>query len=279
MNTLKWQPFPGADVAYYKIYRSMIGFKSPILPPSSLNTKTLQLRLNSGSTQTITFDGTTPVVGKINSTLTGGRAYPSIQNTAYFFVRSDMRTAPGNITIVGGTAMADLGLTARTIYEKSEDEMIATVPALPDPDATLTYEDPDGVCQDWYAISTVSSQGSESLKTPYRQPMTYTGEICVLEGIVTTIQGVRVPDAEVKATIIKYPVRVGKSPQLTREPVTVLTGPDGRFSLPLLQKVHVQLEIPAAEFIRNIEVPEKSCEFITDLQVDLDYRYPLECNI
>lgn len=100
-----------------------------------------------------------------------------------------------------------------------------------------------------------------------------------MEGIVTTLQGVRVADAEVKATIIKFPQEVGGTPQVTLEPITTLTGSDGRFSIPLLQGTLVQFEIPAVGFIRNITIPEKPCEFITDLQVDLDYRYPLECNI
>lgn len=279
MNTLRWAPFPGADVASYKVYRSMIGFRAPVLTPGVLNGKTLQLRLNNGTTQTFTFDSVLSPYDKINATLVGGRAYPSIEDDNYFFVRSDIRSAPGNISILGGTSLTLFGLTAHPIYEKSEDLLIAQIPALPDPEEQLEYEDLDGVCQDWYAVSTVSSSGDESLKTPYRQPMTYTGELCVMEGIVTTLQGVRVADAEVKATIIKFPQEVGGTPQVTLEPITTLTGSDGRFSIPLLQGTLVQFEIPAVGFIRNITIPEKPCEFITDLQVDLDYRYPLECNI
>ena len=279
MNTLRWSPFPGADVASYKVYRSMIGFSAPVLTPSALAGKTLILRLNNGPSQTITFDGVMTPYAKINATLQGGHAYLSVEDSNYFLVRSDVRSAPGNISILGGTSLTDFGLVTRAIYEKSEDALIAQVPALSDPDAQLEYQDEDGVCQDWYAISTVSGLGEESLKTPYRQPMTYTGELCVIEGIVTTLQGARVPDAEVKATIIKFPQEVGKAPQITREPITTLTGSDGRFSIPLLQGTLVQFEIPAVEFIRNITVPAKPCEFLTDLQVDLDYRYPLETNI
>lgn len=279
MNTLRWSPFPGADVASYKLYRSMIGFRAPVLTPSVLSGKTLQLRFNNGAAQTVTFDMSSSPQDKINSIITGGRAYPSLADPNYFLVRSDLRSAPGSLIIIGGTALASLGLTPKSIYEKSEDELISQIPANPDPDVQMEYDDADGVCQDWYAVSTVSSTGSESLKTPYRQPMTYTGELCVIEGIVTTLQGVRVPDVEVIATIIKFPQEIGKAPQITREPIRVLTGSDGRFSVPLLQGTLVQFEIPAVEFIRNITVPAKPCEFITDLQVDLDYRYPLECNV
>jgi len=276
MNTLRWAPFPGADVASYKVYRSIIGFRGTLAPLSSVNGLTMQLKINSGATQTITFDGVTPIVDRINAVLQGGNAYPSVSNPAYFYVRSDVRTTPGNIVIVGGTALALLGVTARSIYEKSEDELIATVPANPDPNILLEYNDDDGVCQDWYAISSVSSSSAESAKTPYRQPMTYTGELCVLEGVVTNLQGTRIADAEVVATLVKYPQEIHKAPQITLEPITTLTGSDGRFSLALLQGALVQVDIPAVGFSRNITVPSKPCEFLTDIQVDLDYRYPLE---
>lgn len=276
MITLKWSPFPGADVVSYKIYRSMVGFEAPVLTPSELNGLTLQLKLNGGATQTITFDNSTSSVDKINATITGGMAYASLEDSDYFLLRSDIRSTPGSVQIVGGTSLSVFGLTARTIYEKSEDIVIATIPATSD---EMVYEDPDGVCQDWYAITTLNTAGEESLKSPYRQPMTYTGDICVLEGIVTTLQGVRIPDAEVIATLIKFPQEIHKAPQISREPIKALTGVDGRFSIPLLQGALVQFEIPIVEFIRNITVPNKPCEFITDLQVDLDYRYPLEVNL
>lgn len=276
MNTLRWAPFPGADVAGYKVYRSMLGFRGLILTPAAANGLTLQLKMNGGATQTITFDGVTPVIDKINASLIGGRAFASISTPSDFYVRSDIRTAPGNIQITGGTALPAMGIMARAIYEKSEDMLIATVPADPDPEVTIEFEDPDGVCQDWYAVTNMSSSGSESAKTPYRQPMTYTGGICVLEGIVTNLQGARIADAEVTATLVKYPQEVHKAPQITLEPITVLTASDGRFSLALLQGALVKIDIPAVGFCRNVTVPNKACEFLTDIQVDLDYQYPLE---
>jgi hypothetical protein len=278
MTTLRWSPFPGADVASYKVYRSMIGFRAPVLTPAALSGKTLQLKMNSGSTQTIQFDGFTISVDKINASLTGGRAYPSLMDDDYFLLRSDVRAAPGSIQIVGGTAMAPLGLTAHTIQERSEDEVIAQILADADPTVVMEYEDLDGSCQDWYTVTTLSSNGTESAKAPYRQPTTYTGGICVLEGIVTNLQGVRMPDVAVSATIVKFPQEIGKCPQVTLEPIMAYTGSDGRFSIPLLQGILVQLDIEAVGFSRNITVPAKAYEFITDLRVDLDYRYPLEYN-
>lgn len=276
MITLRWAPFPGADVVSYKVYRSMIGFSAPVLTPSALGGKTLQLKMNGGTTQTITFDTFYPPYDKINATLVGGRAYLSVEDSQYFLLRSDIRSTPGSVQIVGGTAMTALGLTARTIQEKSEDQLLDQIPADPDPEVVMEYNDQDGVCQDWYTVTSVDSHGTESAKAPYRQPTSYTGQVCVLEGIVTNLQGVRMPDVEVMATLVRYPQAIGKCPQITLEPITTYTGSDGRFSIPLLQGALVQIDIQSVGFSRNITVPEKAYEFLTDLQVDLDYRYPLE---
>jgi len=276
MTTLRWAPFPGADVVSYKVYRSMIGFVAPVLTPTALSGKTLQLKMNGGTTQTITFDAVVPSFTKINATLTGGRAYPSVSDSQYFLLRSDIRSAPGSVQIVGGTSLVSFGLTPRLIQEKSEDTVIAQIAANPDPNVVMEYTDPDGVCQDWYTVTSVDSHGTESAKAPYRQPTSYTGPICVLEGIVTNLQGARMPDIEVIATLVKYPQEIGKCPQITLEPITVYTGSDGRFSIPLLQGALVEFDIPSVGFSRNVTVPAKAYEFITDLQVDLDYRFPLE---
>jgi len=232
--------------------------------------------MNDLATQTITFNGVTPVIDKINATLLGGRAYTSVVDPLYFLVRSDIREGAGVVQIVGGTALGPLGLTARTISEKSESYVIATVAALIDPLLSLEFQDLDGVLQDWYAISTLDSFDNESIKTAFRQPLSTAGQICVLEGVVVDVQGVRIPDSEVTARLVAYPQLASTcATGVTIAPVSTLSGPDGRFSLPLLQGALVILEIPAMNFSKNITVPAKSFEFITDLGVDLDYRYPL----
>jgi len=277
MIILRWSKFPGADVASYKVYCSMVGFRLHTIHPSVVAGKTLILKMNDGDEQTITFDGETGLADQLNATLIQGHAYES-SNPDWIYVRSDVRTAPGSVEIVDGTALEDFGLVARTIYEKSEDFLIGSVEAPLDPSSVVEYPDPDGVCQDWYTVTTVNSQGQESAKTIYKQPTTNTGNLCVLEGIVTSLQGVRLPDCEVTATLVKYPHESSKASQISLDTVRTYTGPDGRFSLALLQGALVILEIPVVGFSHNITVPRRSHEFITDILVDLDYRYPVEYN-
>lgn len=270
MISLKWAQYPEADVASFKVYRSIIGFRAPLA--TGLNTKTLQLKLNGGALQTITFD-TGSVVDKINSTLTGGRAYLSDSGTE-FLLRSDVRQSPGSVEIVGGTALVDLGLTARVITEKSEDELIATVTAPVDPEALVEFEDPDGTLSDYYALTTVDSMANESSKTNYRQPVTATGPLCVIEGTIINLQGVRMVDAEVTAFLQFPPEDDTMNVGITKDPIKTLSGPDGRFSLPLLQKALVRIEIPAISYTQYITVPEKAYALLNEIPVDLDYQYP-----
>jgi len=273
--TLRWAPFPGADVASYNVYRSILGFEAPLPDPTALRGKTLIFRTNETSAQTITFDSGS-AVDKINSTIKGARAYTSLADSTRFLLRNDVRSAPGSFQIIGGTALSLLGLTSKTIYERSDDTCISHVPASADPQGSIEFEDGDGVCQDWYTVTSVDHSGNDSAKAPYRQPTSFTGPVCVLEGIVTNLQGARMPDIEVIAKLVRYPQEIHKCPQVTLEPISVRTGSDGRFSIPLLQDTLVQIEIEAVGFSRDVTVPKKAYEFLTDLQVDLDYRYPLE---
>jgi len=279
MITLRWKKFPGADVESYKVYCSILGFKAPILDNVLVDGKTLVLKMNGGDEQEITFDLDSTVIERINADLSGGHAYPNEGDPGYFYLRSDVRVSPGSVEIVSGTALADFGITARMIQEKSEDFALAVVPSAENPDDMVTFEDPDGVCQDWYAVSTLNIHGEESNKSPYKQPITHSGDICVLEGIVTDLQGVRIADSEVTATLVKAPHESMVSSQVTTEPIKTRTGPDGRFSLAVLQGALIRLEIQAVAFDRNVTVPSTSCALVTDLLIDLDYRYPLEYRV
>ena len=277
MITLRWAPFPGSNVASYKVWRSMVGFRGVVpLDTVSLAGKTLILRANgSALSTTITFDGTTDLVGEINAFAAGFHAYAAAAGSDVYFVRSDIREQPGSIQIVGGTALADLGLMPRIIVERSENDLVAQLAANPDPEVMVEYQDPDGCPQDWYGISTIDAHGNESRKSNFKQPITSTGPVCSIEGIITDLQGVRVPDAEISAKLVAFPHSPEAASHVTLNPIETRTGSDGRFSLVLLQGALVELKIPAIGYTRNIRVPDKSFVFVTDLRVDLDYQYPL----
>jgi hypothetical protein len=270
MITLRWAKFPEADVVAYKIFRSIIGFVAPL---SDLTNKTLQLKINGGPLQTINFSGP-DAISQINAQVQCAAAFASYDGIN-FLLRSNTREAPGSVEIVGGSAMVTLGLTPRLITETSEDRLIATVPADPDPTAQLEYIDQDGTPSDYYSISTVNSLSVESIKSTYRKAIPTCGPMCVIEGIIMNAQGTRIADSEVTATVQVPPERLNKMIGINRDPITVYSGSDGRFSLPLLQGILVRLEIPDIKLIRMIIVPNQAYVFLNDLPADDEYQYPL----
>lgn len=280
MITLNWVPLPGADVLSYRVYRSMIGFQVTLQLPASLAGQTLQLAFNGGLVQTVIFHGVLDIVSEINAQITGGRAFPAADPLApYCFVRSDVRTAPGSVLIVGGTAVVALNTPPRYITEKSEDMLLVTIPALVDPTATVTLTDADGVHDDFYAISTVNHLGDESLKSAYRQPVTSTGALCVLEGIVSDLSGRRVPDAEVTAALIGTPQSILTGSHVSTKPLSTLSGSDGRYSLPVLQGMIVRIEIACIGYSRTITVPLTQFAFVSDLGGDDSAQLLMDENV
>jgi len=277
MVTVKWAPFPATNIVSYRIWRSMIGFMG-ILPPdvSALAGKTLILRDNGRpNATTITLNGTSSIIAQINAVAHGFRAFQSSAYIDAYYVRSTMGERPGSLEILGGTALADLGLTVRMIVEQSEDVLVDTIPANPDREVLLEYEDADGNPLDWYRISAIDSDGVESEKSNYRQHLRYITPVCLIEGMIVDLQGLLVPDAEISAKLISFPHSPEGQSYATLEPVVARTGSDGRFSLVLAQRALVELKIPAIGFLRSISVPEKPFVVVNDLQVDLDYQFPL----
>jgi len=267
MIILRWSRFPESDVASYRVYRSMIGFKAPL---ADLTGKDLVLKLNGGLPQHFEFTGPI-IVEAINSVILGGKA-SYCANGTHFILRSNLRQAPGSIEIVSGSALSVLGLNVGLITERSDAELIGEMVANTFPTTLEEFSDPDGSLQDFYAVSSVNQASVESLKTPWQQPITTTGPLCVIEGVISDLQGVRIPDAEIIATIQAPPERL-RMTYITKEPVCTQSSPDGRFSLPLLQGALVKLEIPQIGFSRMVTIPCQSYVLIQDILVDEDYIY------
>lgn len=273
MIYVKWSLLPESEVKSFNLFKSIVGVRLPHKTLSELSGKALTLKVNGGASQTVTFDGTTGTVSKLNSSLTGARAYEAT-TPGYFYIRSNNRSQTGSIQILPSTAQELWGEIPRLVTEKSESFFIGSVPV--NTTGNFEFPDPDGTPHDWYALTTIDPLDYESDKSPFKQAVSYTGDVCILEGCVVDLHGRRLPDVEVRATLVLYPHSSTHTTQVSTEPVTTLSGPDGRFSLTLLQGTTVQLEIPAVGFSRNVDVPEKPYVFVSDLLAELDYRFPLE---
>ena len=275
--TIKWLPFPGADVASYKLFRSMIGFRADVVPLPTLDTKTLQLKFQGGPLLTVTFNAVDPIIDQINAVIVGngGKAFDSNLDGTKFIVRSTVREAPGSVEIVGGTALADLGLAVRTISEKSENDHIASIAALPDPEECVEFEDTDGAVEDYYAVSTIDGIGNESKLSPLKQAIEFTGDLCIVEGLIATGQGTRECDVEVRATLVLMPQTTANCAFISREPIDTLTDECGRFSFALLQGAHFQIDIPHIGYSRTICVPCEKYANLKEIEQDVSHQFPL----
>jgi hypothetical protein len=127
--------------------------------------------------------------------------------------------------------------------------------------------------EDFYSISTVDNSGNESNKSNPRQAVNFTGPICVVEGCITDLQGRRVCDVLVTARLVTPPESVQDHTFITKKEVSVLTGEDGRFSLPLLQKASVIFEIDETRVSDPICIPEKPYVFFDELAIDYNYKF------
>jgi hypothetical protein len=271
MITLRWTPLEGADITTYKIYRAMIGVKTPLEAPFGLiSGDSLQIKLNNDTLQTITFDDDYDIeelVTVINNQITGGTAYQSKIDDS-LILRSNIRSEPGYLVIVGGTALSKMGLTTGPISENSNMVHIGSVSF-----GTNEFEDLNGVLEDYYSLSTVSSLGDESNLSNPRQAINFTGPICVVEGCITDLQGRRVCDVQVTARIVNPPESVQDHSFITKETMTTLTGEDGRFSLPLLQCARVIFEIDDVRVSDPISIPAQPYVFFDELPIDYNYKF------
>ena len=274
---LNWIPLSGAQISRYAIYRSIIGFVADIPPLATIDGLTLQLSLNLGPTQEVVFNNVTPVVDRINAVVDGGYAVTSVEDTAKLIFRIEDGSSPGVVQIIGGTALGALGLTARTISKESEDHLIDYVTAQPTDDLTgVEYCDLDGSIYDSYAIATIDNNNDISSKTRYVGPQDSTGKVCSIYGLISDLGGVRIPDALVEARILEYPQTVACPTYINKDVIEVRTDPQGRFEIYVLQNSLIELTIEDAFYQRMVRVPEVIRVSIMDLEVDRDYRIPLE---
>lgn len=274
---INFVPLPGVGISRYAIYRSIVGFIADIPSLSTVDGKTLQLSINLGPTQEVVFNSFTPVVDRINAVIDGGSAVVSLEGPSKLIFRVNGGSSPGVVEILGGTALGDLGLTARTISYQSEDHLLSYVDAQPNDDVNgVEFCDLDGTIYDSYRVATVDLNNEISVKTNYVTPQEATGKICCIYGIVTDPSGVRMPDTKVSAKILQYPQSVASPSYINEDEVEVFTNSQGRFEICVLQNALIELAIPDAYYMRTIRVPEVVQVSITDLEVDRDYRLPLE---
>lgn len=273
-------PLSNASISRYGVYRSVIGFEGDVVAPSTVDGKSLQLSVNLGPTQTVIFDSSTPIVDKMNSYFVGGHAVASVSNQTRFIWRVDGGSSPGVVQILGGTALADLGLTAGTYSKESKSYLVTYVNPTADDDIYgVEFCDPNGTIYDSYRVTTIDLSNEESKPTEYVSPTDSTGKVCWVYGVVSDVSGARVPDAEVSARILEIPQSVTSPTFIDNSVVSTRSNAQGRYEICLLQDALVELSIPSIYYTRQIRVPSQNRAAVTEIPVDRDYQYPLGVEI
>lgn len=271
MITLKWAPIVGADVASYRVYKSMIGFMADLNPTAA--GKTLLLKVKGGPLQTVTF--TADLIASFNAAVSGASAYPSA-TTGKFLVRGDDRSVTGSVEIVGGTALIALGLSPRVITDKSHADLIATVEAPEDQKQVVSFIDQDGTSDDYYSLATVDSQGAVSDLAALTKPTSPSGPLCSIEGQVVNPAGMPVVDAKVRVRVINAPNKANAKAYVNQQVLQTLSDPSGNFRISVLQGCIARIEIPEIGYDQPVKIPEESFALLSELEVDTDYRFPTE---
>ena len=251
MITLKWSVNTASSAIAYKIYKSFIGFD---VNKISLPQKTLVLSIDGAQEICIVFDE-----GDVAEKL---KTIPGLFVTQLY---DQWRVkAKKSIKIISGTSLTALKLSKGLIEEKSLKLLVATVYRVDMNRSEYEFKDEFGAYDDFYGISSIYQNGTESNMCPMRQGVSSTGPICVVEGLVSDVQGSRVQDIEVIAKIHRYPDLLNKT-LITKAPIKVYTHSDGKYTLPLLQGAIVKIEIPSLGLGRTIEVPKATSAQLADL--------------
>lgn len=280
MIRLQWSKKAGFDVDTYQVFRSMVGIHLPHVPPSALYGTTLVVSVDGRPAETVSFVGPDSVAQQVNRQLSRGIAYTAQNASDGTFLRSPSGAAPGSVEVLGGTSLPIFDLEVGLRTERSEWYLVGDIPGSGSgSEEVVSFSDPDGGELDYYSISTISSSGEESRRSPPIRPLTGTpGPVCVVSGTISDAQGIYVEDAKVVATPLALPIFTFGA-GLSKKPVVALTDAYGKFSLPLLQGTSVIMEVEETGYSRTFTVPSKDSIDIADLESDFEHRYPLNTEV
>ena len=280
MIRLRWAAAAESDVVSYKVHRSVVGVHAHHVDQVMVEGDSLILSVDGKAPQTILFSGPTPAVDQINAQLRGARAVALADSEDGFLLRSNTKSAPGSLEVIGGTALDAFMLDRGLRTERSEWHTIAEilVSATADITAPLTMTDPDGLPEDYYQVTAVSSTGEESRPTPPKKASQSLAEVCVIHGAVVSLSGYPVPDLAVKATLMVAPTDL-QGLHISKKPVVALTDAYGNFSIALLQGASVLLEIEDIGYSRTFTVPALDFVVLPSVESDFDYRFPLQTEV
>ena len=137
----------------------------------------------------------------------------------------------------------------------------------------LHYIHETGNLSDYYGISTVDSIGNESRVTSLKSATSFVPPLCHIKGKIINLQGARRVDQRVVARLVTSPLSVSVHSSVSTKEVSVLTGEDGKFSLPVIQGAEIILLINDTQISDPIKVPNQPSVAFDSLDIFPEYKF------
>ncbi len=232
--------------------------------PFTLNGKTLILKVDDGSEQTITFATADPInvddtVDFINDNLTGATA---VEEVGAVRLTSDTLGTSSLLEIVGGTALADLGFTVGD-KDNGEDARVDLVPGQAD----YEYDDQSGDADYWYQTRyyNTGSGSTSSFSDPIQGDIgSIIGASYLIKGTLdlATLDGAPIEDRRITFHPVYVPSGlVVDDIGVVRGDIEVYTDAAGHAEVMLVKGATVDVTISGTGITRQITVPSTGTEF------------------
>ena len=288
--SISWLPL-AANADTYTVLKGGAVCQSVIAGPSAniSDGDTLEIKINGGVTQTITFSNTfitdgaatvNEIVDNINDSLTGATA--SISNntgTSEVVLRVPDPKKNSSIEIIGGTAQAELSFPTGlfSFALKTTQYQVLTVTSA----STTAFEDRDGSLFDYYKVFATSATGLVGQTSVVKTLSAYFDEVptrAIIYGYLFDAGG----NPSVKKDVIIRPPD-DHFPSLDKglhssqigisfDEHRVLSDEDGYFETEVISDIVIRLSIPSINYDLVVRSPVQQSDFTKLLLVHDDLR-------
>ena len=225
--------------------------------------QTLTVAVDGGGAQTATFNTAdfadianataAEVAAVITTDITGATASDS---SGSVLIVSDTTGETSTIQVTGGTANTALGfstaLQTGSTFWKEIGSGVYTI------EFTATELDTPGIFVYKVTGATIEQfVGTATIQVAGNTQTLVALNTCIITGHVFDLSGNPVQGAAVSARVLGFPT-IDSSAALTDRLVSVTTDANGEFFLPLARLVQVTIQIPSANYTRQLTVPNQA---------------------
>lgn len=271
-NQVQWFPYLDADAEKFTLYRAITGIKVPF-PSDLVAGDRLVFAATSPTQQTVVFSSgnINTVIADINAQGKGIRARKS-SDGSQILIRC---TAKNNarFKLMKCSFAEKAGITPRTVAPRTEFYSVAEIEAVPG-QTLYTYNDVDGDPEDWYRLTSTSTDCEESLPTQAMKAIGSNGETCTIDGRIMGLNNEALAGLEVSAELMgETAYNAADLSEVSEAEIVTYTDELGRWYLALTKNQLVLLDIPSIGYNEVIRVPDQAYVLFSDLKPVNDHYF------